>query len=173
MFMKTLNDFLEYLLSNEVIDEISTTGKWSHHGSSIYEYFEDQELTDFIGDSKLRKQEIRNYLKQKANEIFRDIQEEDPEYLYRSVYTNSPNKLKLQDEFGIFWSSNPQTTPCVKKRDGDFEVLITIEYDREIINWKETLRSRIDFLYGDREKEYQLLSGKKVAIKSFELLEVP
>ncbi len=171
MFMKTLNDYQNYLLSDTVINEIAATGKWSSHGSSIYEYFDEQDMLDCMADSRLRKVELKRYLKDKSKEIFDSIETESPKFLYRSVYTKSLNNLKDREYFGIYWSSNPLTAPCVEKREGELEARITIEYDDSIIDWQQTLRSRIDFLYGDREFEFQIKKGEVVEVKSIDILE--
>ena len=54
----------------------------------------------------------------------------------------------------IFGSSKCITAPCVKEKNNCNEYLLQLDFDENLIDWKETLMSRMDFVYGDREKEF-------------------
>ena len=60
------------------------------------------------------------------------------------------------------------TNPCVElKKEKEF--LLSIKYEENLIDWKETLKSRMDFLYGKKEKEYYLI---KKEIELFNIKEI-
>jgi hypothetical protein len=156
------------LLSNENINTIVNSGRWIsniHLGTNIIDYFIDHNLIYEYANSKLKKIIIKDYLLKKIDKVFDDLDQEDRSILYRSIYTKNIPSINHKHDLGIFWSSNPYTGCCVQKdNDSDLEVTFLIKFPEKDINWLETIRSRTDYYNGDREKEYQLFSGKKVNI---------
>lgn len=151
-------EIIEKILSEECLNEIINSERWGiFHGSHIIEYFIDNDLELEYACSKSRKKILKRYIVNKLPIIFSNIENEQKKFLYRSVYLNE--KPKIKDKFGIFWSSDKNTAPCVQHNGGE-EFLLKIDFDNDIINWKNTILSRLDYLYGDNEKEYQILDEK-------------
>ncbi|WP_210498196.1 hypothetical protein [Vibrio crassostreae] len=151
-----LEDIKHYLLSEKTINNIAATKKWSYHGTDIIELFEELGEEEAYADSVMRKRIIKKYLTEKTKEIHQDFQEESPRKLYRAVYVESIESIK--DELGLYWSSRCDTEPCVQNDDKK-EVVLSVDFDPSIVDWKQTLLSRIDFIHGDREKEFHLVNG--------------
>ena len=159
------NILKQTILSDEIINQIISNERWGiFHGSHIIEYFIDNDLEIEYANSSLRKKIIKEYISKKINQIFKDIEKEKPEKLYRSVYLNSEPDIK--GFFGIFWSSKENTAPCVEYNTGR-EYLLEIKFNSEDINWLNTILSRLDYIHGDREKEYQLFD-KEIFLNSFQ-----
>ena len=155
----------ETILSDKIINQIISSERWGiFHGSHIIEYFIDNDMEFEYANSSLRKKIIKQYISKKINLIFNDILEENPEILYRSVYLNKEPKNK--GNFGIYWSSKQNTSPCIQHDCGD-EYLLKIKFNNNVVNWVDTVLSRLDYIHGDREKEYQLYD-KEVSLISFE-----
>tara|TARA_B100000073_G_C23724691_1_gene568859 strand:- start:1539 stop:2033 length:495 start_codon:yes stop_codon:yes gene_type:complete len=155
----------ETILSDAIVNQIISSERWGiFHGSHIIEYFIDNDMEFEYANSALRKKIIKQYILKKINVIFNDIKEENPEILYRSVYLNDEPKNKAN--FGIYWSSKPNTSPCIQY-DSGIEYLLKIKFNNNDINWINTILSRLDYIHGDREKEYQLYD-KEVSLISFE-----
>lgn len=152
--MQRLQKAVNYILSEEYLLEVLETLKWCSHGSDIVEYFIDNGLEEEFAFSKERKKIIKKYLNFRIAEVLKELETESPEFLYRAIYCfERPEKVGF---FGCFWSSDEKTNPCVELRR-EKEFLLTIKYDENLIDWKETLKSRMDFLYGSKEKEYYLI----------------
>ncbi len=152
--MQKLQKAVDYILSEEYLLEVLRTLKWCSHGSDIVEYFIDNDFEEEFAFSKERKKIVKSYLKYRIREILKELELESPEFLYRAVYCSE--KPEKHGFFGFFWSSNEKTNPCVELR-GDKEFLLKIKYEESLIDWKETLKSRMDYLYGNKEQEYYLI----------------
>jgi hypothetical protein len=158
----------ETILSNEIISKIIKSQRWGiFHGSHIIEYFIDNDLEIEYADSALRKKIIKAYISKKIMTIFKDIEMESKETLYRSIY--SKEKPVTEGIYGIFWSSKPNTAPCVQYDKGE-EYLLEIDFNFSQIDWINTILSRLDYIHGDREKEYQLFDKEVVKLKNIELI---
>lgn len=152
--MKHLKKAIQFILSEEYLNFVTRTGKWCHHGSKTIHYFEDEDLVLEYANSRERKSIVKEYIRDKIENIEYDIEDEKPDTLYRAVYLKE--KPSEKDFFGFFWSSKPLTAPCVKKESNLEEYLLEIDFNDDVVDWKETLMSRMDFVYGDREKEFYL-----------------
>lgn len=164
--MQKLHQAVDYILSEEYLLEVLANFKWCSHGSNIIEYFIDQDFEEEFVFSKERKNIIKKYLKYRVKEVLKELEFESPEFLYRTIY--SPKKPEYNGFFGFFWSSDKNTNPCVELRN-EREFLLSVKYDESLIDWKETLKSRMDFLYGSKEKEYYLFQKE---IKLFDIKEI-
>ena len=163
------NNIKNEILSNQVINAIIKAGRWGvDHGSDIIEYFIDNELEMEYGDSRLRKTIIKEYIKKNITNIFNDIEEEQQDFLYRSLYLKSDPKK--EDFFGVYWSSKQTTAPCVDHNLG-FEYLLQIRFNNDNIDWVKTILSRLDYIHGNREKEFQLFSNNIVSLIKFTKIE--
>lgn len=157
--MQNLNIAIEYIKSEEYLSWVVSNLKWCEHGSNLIDYFDYEGLEEEYANSNERKIIVKRYIQSRIREILKEFKEEQQELLYRTIYSNStPNEY---DFYGHFWSSREDTNPCVEQ-DFNEEYLLTCAFDSEIIDWVETLKSRMDFLYGKKEKEYYL---KKCKIK--------
>ena len=164
--MQRLQKAVDYILSEEYLLEVLETLKWCSHGSNIIEYFIDNGFEEDFAFSKERKKIIKRYLNFRVKEVLQELEIESPEFLYRAVYCSE--KPKDRGFFGFFWSSDELTNPCVElKKEKEF--LLSIKYEENLIDWKETLKSRMDFLYGKKEKEYYLI---KKEIELFNIKEI-
>lgn len=165
--MNHIEKAIQFILSEDYLDFVVSNNKWCHHGSSIIHFFEDEELIFEYGNTRLKKKIIKDYIQDKINSILLDIEDESPEFLYRAVYLEK--KPKEKDFYGFFWSSKEVTAPCIENTKELNEYLLEIEYNETIVDWKETLMSRMDYVYGDREKEYYL-KDKIVSLNSCKLI---
>jgi hypothetical protein len=156
----------EAILSNEIINNIVKSNRWGiNHGSNIIEYFIDNDLEIEYGDSKLRKKIIKEYISKKINHVFNDILNESPDFLYRSVYLREAPEVK--GVFGIYWSSKELTAPCVEHSYGT-EYLLKIDFNNSLVDWTKTILSRLDYIYGEQEKEYQLFNNVLTTLVNYE-----
>ncbi len=150
-----LKKIQEILLSDTVINKIVNTKKWSYHGTDIISLFEDIDNVYAYSNSKERYKVVRKYIEIKCVSIFNNLKAEQKDFFYRSLYLCS--EINLNNLLGPYWSSNENTSPCISKEYGK-EYLLKIDFNENIIDWKETLLSRIDYIHGDREMEYHLKS---------------
>ena len=164
--MISLKFIQDYLCSETVISEIINTGRWSWHGTQIQEYFIDECLEEEFCNTKEKRRILLSYLKDKAYEIYDSLLDESPSKLYRALYLKhgvTPSELT---DYGLFWSSDDRTSACVSSESDDVEWLLEIEFDHSKVNWEETFRSRIDYIHGHRENEYQLHEEANVTLVS-------
>ena len=152
-----------YILSDEYLNSVLSSGKWCYHGSNIIHYFEDNEFEIEYGNSRDKRYILKRYIKEQINKIIKDLKDENPTMLYRSI--NAKEKPDYLNFFGHFWSSKENTAPCVRNDDNSDEYLLTINFDSDMVDWKQTLSSRMDYVYGDREKEYYL-KHKNIKLKN-------
>lgn len=138
------------LLSNENIEKILSIGKWDERGSSLDIFFDDY-IEDLISGIS-RKFILKDYISKKISKIFFDIEKEGAKTLYRAMYV----KGVISEFPGIYWSSNPKTKPYVEKPEGFNEVLIFTDFNKDIIDWEQTILARLDYVFGDSEKEYRI-----------------
>ncbi|MFS1429508.1 hypothetical protein LMH73_020875 [Vibrio splendidus] len=157
--MIKLQNIQDYLCSESVISEISNTGRWSWHGTRIQEYFNDEWLTDEYCNTRDRKRIIKQYLFEKSVSIHKDLISESPEKLYRAIYLEKGCVPDTTAYHGVFWSSNPNTSACVQSDCNQVEWLLEVDFTMDLVDWNETLRSRIDYIHGDREQEFQIKKG--------------
>lgn len=161
--MQNLQNAVDYILSEEYLKEVLNTSKWCSHGSDIFEYFEYEGLEFEFANSQERTQIVKAYIKNRTKEIINEIEEEAPMFLYRAIYCD---QIKTKTDFyGYYWSAREDTCPYVEIQD-EKEFLLKIEFNENLIDWIETFKSRMDFLYGEREKEY-FLKKEKVTLINF------
>lgn len=166
--VNTIENAVQFILSDNYLDSIVATNKWCEHGSNIIELFEDNDKLFEFSNTKMKKEILKKYIKEKLDEILINLEYENPKFLYRALYLDS--KPKKEDFYGFFWSSREDTNPCYDIESQLDEYVLIIEYDKHIVNWIETLKSRMDYLYGDREQEYYLLE-KNVKLFDYIILE--
>lgn len=152
--MQNLQNAIDFILSDDYLNEVLETLKWCSHGSNVFDYFEYEELEYEFADSRERKRIIKNYINQRTKEIIKEFKAESPEFLYRAIYCNQVESSF--DFYGHYWSAKEDTCPYVEIKNEN-EFLLTISFNSLLIDWIETLKSRMDFLYGKKEKEYFLI----------------
>lgn len=150
----TLEKAKHYILSKEYLDYVIQTGRWCEHGSSIFNYFDCEDLIIEYSNSKERRQIMKSYIKERLEDILFNLENESPQKLYRVIYADcKPSKKGF---FGHYWSSREDTNACVEIEQTKKEYLLTAFFDHCEVDWIETLKSRLDFAYGEREQEYYL-----------------
>lgn len=163
--MQNLQDAIFFIESDEYLEFVVRTNKWCSHGSNIIEYFEDSDMIYEFSNYSLKKKILKKYIKLKLKEILDTIKEENPSFLYRAIY--SDDKSFNYGFYGHHWSFNKNTNICYEISNMP-EVLLVIKFDYDIIDWKETLMARLDYLFGEKEKEYYL-KNESVPIFHFEI----
>lgn len=161
-----LKSEINYILSDSYLNFVIKNEKWCHHGSHILKYFDYEDLVLEYANSKERKQILKKYIQTRLNEILTEFEVEKPEFLYRALYLE--NKPKFYDFFGYFWSSDEKTNACVKLNTKP-TYLLKISFDFNIIDWQQTLMSRMDFVFGEKEKEYYLKNENVSLIDYFQI----
>lgn len=162
----------DILLSSEHIQRISECNNWivqGHKGSTVLDYFLDEGFSEFdYVNSQRRKEIIKAYLSNNIEIVLEDLSSFNFNFLYRSIYVKK-DALINKASYGLFWSTCSSTTPCVPNPGSSFsEVLLTIKFDESQINWLETVRSRLDPLFGDKEQEIQLKKDVKIKLMNVE-----
>lgn len=152
------NEIRKKILSNENINRIALSGYWvtGNHGSQIIDYFEDNELEYEYADSTLRKKVIKKYLSENIDSVLDDLEYLDGIDIYRTIYIKElPDSHEAA--LGRFWSTRPDTNPCIdNKLTESLEVTFKTKAKRELIDYFETALSRLDYVFGSREKEIQI-----------------
>lgn len=162
--MQKLQEAIDYILSETYLQEVNNNLKWCSHGSNVFDYFEENELEYEFSNSKTRKKILKSYIHQRTQEILDEIKTESPSFLYRAIYAE-----KIENDegfFGYYWSARSDTNPYVESRDEN-EFLLTIQFHDDIVDWIETFKSRMDYCYGSKEKEY-FLKNMQVKLVCFE-----
>lgn len=158
--MQNLQNAIDFILSDDYLKEVMDTLKWCSHGSDVFDYFEYEGLEYEFANSRERKIIIKDYIKKRTKEIINEFKEESPEFLYRAIYCN---KVESHfDFYGYYWSAREDTCPYIEIQNEN-EFLLIISFHDSLIDWIETLKSRMDFLYGKKEKEY-FLTKEKVSL---------
>ena len=156
------------LLSDEYINNVANSGYWvgeHHKGSHILEYFLDNNLEIEYANSSSRKRIIKNYIEQKIDSILNELESFEGLTLFRSMYLRALPETTT-GHFGIFWSTRNNTVPCVEKTNpSDIEVLLSTPFISEKVNWVETVKSRLDYLFGDKEEEIQIFEDEAVVVE--------
>lgn len=150
--MVNLKNAVQYILSEEYLNWVMESGRFCEHGSKTVHYFDDEDLMMEYSNSKDRKKILKKYIQEKIQTIIEDIEYEAPEFLYRAIYAKE--MPLLNGFFGHYWSSREDTNICVELDSQQKEYLLSIRFDSAPIDWIETLKSRLDYCYGDNEKEY-------------------
>ena len=179
-------DILEFankqFLNDKFIDSIIKTKKFCSHGSSLddcYELFEDFEdkYPNALKNDRVLKQFLYFWIPLRINYIANEIISELDYYkqLHRQVFINQETLDNIKkkdtvsvDDIGVYWSSLPSTDSyniiIDESNKDNIWVRFSINYDFNLINWKETLISRIDYLNGDQEQEFQLEKNNNIKI---------
>lgn len=164
----TKEQIREILLSETNIRRVTLSGKWCYHGSEVIDYFIDNGIEELYYNSNTRRFEIERYLKNKATQIYLSVRN-TPKYIFRAIYVDHPSKINTLN-LGKFWSSSPDTNPCSKWTETNIELLLRCNYRDNNINWEETIRSRSDWLFGDKEDEYYLEKDSVNDIDNFTII---
>lgn len=155
----------DYILSDNYISEILNTNKWVENGSEIMDYFYENSLMHQYANTKEKKLILSKYIKERLTEFLENLDFElQDKTLYRSIYLKE--KPENKGKFGNCWSSRSDTYACTSQEYGMDEYILEIDYNEEIIDWERTLKSRIDFMFGEREKEF-FIKDIEISLKSF------
>lgn len=165
--MTTLKKAISYILSNEYLNYVISTGQWCHHGSEIFNFYDCEDLIMEYSNTYQRRSVMKAYIKEKLVDILDDLDCEKPDFLYRAIYANK--EPMLNGFFGHYWSSREDTNICVEIDNERTEYLLCLAFDESLVNWVETLKSRLDYAYGEREQEYYLLE-KEVFLENVSAL---
>lgn len=161
------------ILSEGYIQRISASGQWvnSHHmGSTVLDYFLDHGYEIEYGDSRKRKAIIKAYLETKVEQVINDLKSIEQQVIYRSIYVKD-YPVSMRANFGLFWSTDEMTSACVQKPSEDhLELLLSTKINKGSIDWFETIVSRLDPLFGDRESEIQLAKDTVVTLEEIIIL---
>ena len=141
------------ILSNKNIEKILSLGRWDSRGSSLNYFFDDYIDDILIGLS--RKSLLKEYISEKIDKVFEEIENEQKDNLFRAIYLKDP---KITGFPGIYWSSREDTRPYVEHPEGFLEVLVSTPYKEPLVDWEGTIIARMDYLFGDNEKEFRLKS---------------
>lgn len=94
-----------------------------------------------------------------------DVQEGATLTLYRNIHLSDDDIEALvagrKTDLGIYWSTTPVDGYWGK---GGTPVYCVAEVPMSAINWKATIMSRIDYLWGDDETEIQLTKGARIKL---------
>lgn len=169
ILQEKINEAIKEIKSEKYISEVLSTSKFCHHGSDIIHYFEENDLIEEYANSKNRKNIISKYIEDKLKNIKKELLEELKEgKLYRSILIEEIKNKK--DDFGIFWSSNKNTSACIQNNNNLNEYLLETNVNINQIDFLETIKSRLDVIHGEREFEIQLYKGSIVELQSFKLV---
>lgn len=173
-------NYLEYFTSDEYIDSILKSGKWSSHGSDIEVFLEEKSYCDFYPEeliglsrkkvltSEVFKEYLRDWIPKRLNyidsELSRDVKGFPLEIL-RTVYLTDDEVTSLikgeKRDVGKYWSTHaPELYGAgPEKGEGKSPYTVIAKVNHDDVNWLETYRSRIDFCNGDDECEIQTKEG--------------
>lgn len=172
----------KHFVNEKYINHIVDTGRFCSHGSyldecdELFEVFEEK-FPNALNDKEMMKALLRHWLPLRISYISGEIIDElnYRSNLYRVVYFDQDKikTLNTEDDFrvddvGIYWSSSEYTDAYhldYKKTKELTHVQLVIDFDFNTIDWFETFVSRIDFLNGDQEQEFQLDNDSYIKFK--------
>lgn len=169
LIIEKIEKAINYIISEHYLNEVIYTSKFCSHGSNIIHYFEENDLLEEYVNTILKKKIIKDYINKNIKNIKESLFEEIKlGKLYRSILIDKLDKNK--GNFGVYWSSSRNTSACVQNNKNINEFLLEIEIDINQINFIETIKSRLDFIHGEKEKEIQLYKDSQVMIQNIILI---
>lgn len=174
-----------YFNSENYINELIKSRKWSSHGAELFQHSEFlEEFEDLFPnadkDDAVLKSLLQYWIPIRLNYVIYQINDElsKSENLYRSMLVNDAqlnsitsrvaDKCIVQD-LGLYWSTSRNiyaygaTEEQSKEKNND--ILMETSFNGDHINWIETIRSRIDYFNGDDEQEMQLKPESLISAK--------
>ncbi|WP_210499494.1 hypothetical protein [Vibrio crassostreae] len=178
-----VNFGLLHFATEEFVDRVIAKEHFCAHGSDmsewdeLYEAYEDKYPNASTNKGELRKL-LMDWMPLRINYIVNDIVSEldYQKTLYRAVAFTSESLQSLKEnggelaveQVGVYWShracTNRQRLLPKGKEEQYADVRLKIDFKKEIVDWYETFLSRMDFLHGDGEMEYQLRPDAKISI---------
>lgn len=164
-----IQNAINYIISEHYLNEVISTSKFCSHGSNIIHYFEENDLLEEYVNTIRKKKIIKDYINKNICNIKENLFEElKLGKLYRSILIDKLDKNK--GNFGLYWSSSRNTSACVQNDKNIKEYLLEIDTDINKVNFIETIKSRLDVIHGEKEKEIQLYKDSEVIIKNIMLI---
>lgn len=166
---KKKKELQEILISEKAIDLIMKNGKWCSHGSDI---------DDYIGSEGIyRRKEsdrelVTEHLHRRFDEMWEEIEKLEFPLNVKRYLTMTEDELLHSEEqsiqasdVGIYWSVNEtgDAYDATPQNDKDFFVILDGNINSiDEINLVETMRSRLDWAYGNREGEINLKKETRI-----------
>lgn len=157
----------QHFLSDEYIDYVVENFKFVDHGEYIDHFLEDFDVDS--DDKDAIRALLKKWLPKRLAYIERDLRTNAPSQIIRAIRV-TPETFEAMDKaehlkIGVFFgdgSFEPQNTNPI-------EIAFTVNNLRGVtIDWGATVASRIDYLYGDDEQEYQLVAGSSIPVAEIE-----
>ena len=164
---------------DSITNQILQTNQFSNHGSSlgefIYHYPDsykpwwDESLSELqILHSPEFKEGFKRWMKDRYRYVIRQLKEDIkgfPLEVARAMTVPLGARPKPGDAVGLFWAVHSRNYEVMAYQGkGGEEIFMAASVGKDDINWKETIRSRMDYMHGDGEGEIQLKPGRVVNI---------
>jgi hypothetical protein len=172
---------------DQIYAEIVQSGTMSLHGTDLAEFVQSYEHDDqwwsgtdpSIARTPQFLTGFREWLNHRFKYAVAMFQQEFksaggrwPCPIRRSMRLTRPalEKMMAGKPVGVFWAINApgvDIQPYQSKSNAP-EYILHSKAPKNAVNWIETLRSRMDYINGDREAELQLISGARIRIDKIE-----
>jgi hypothetical protein len=173
-------------VTDDLLDDILTTGKWVHHGADIEEQWDQGSFDGYIDSSFEGKpfEEVRHtpefrkalhdILMMMANQQYENLTQGSkyddlpPLGPNTKLYRGISLKGGINDSVGVYWSQlKSQSLHRFISEEVGSGFLFVAEVKDVTIDWEATIRSRLDYSNGGDEHEIQLKKGTPVKCRAF------
>jgi len=166
-----------------IADEMLRIGAFVEHGTSLGEFLDaweedpwwDDDLdTDEILASEQFKIGFRQWLQHRYDYVTSllktQLKDGFPITISRGMIVSDEwlKSLKPGTSIGVFWALPGYDPNPYQARQQGHEIVLVASCTSPMVDWVETLRSRMDYLNGDTEGEIRLKKGVEIPLEEIE-----
>ena len=178
-------DFDLDALAAEFAEDALRTGKFAEHADALVTmvdmfehepWWDDSLPAEDVVETEAFKRGFRVWMPKRVRFAFEALKEDLAEASRpdgrleiaraMAVPEGWASEVSPGDPLGVFWAADHESSDIAAYQGDQSLPQVTIEAvcDPEVVDWKETLRSRTDYLNGDDEAELRLLPDARVEV---------